>query len=61
MFRYVPRKKRLKGEDEMKRSILTWSAAVLLAATLAGCVVVPAGGYYPGYYYGGYHGRYYYR
>jgi len=26
---------------------------------LAGCVVVPAGGYYPGYYHGGYHGRYY--
>ena len=32
---------------------------LLLAATLAGCVVVPAGGYYPGYYHGGYHGRYY--
>ena len=45
----------------MKRSILTWIAGGLLAATLAGCVVVPAGGYYPGYYYGGYHGRYYYR
>ncbi|WP_173257068.1 hypothetical protein [Paraburkholderia sp. NMBU_R16] len=45
----------------MKRSILTWIAGALLAATLAGCVVVPAEGYYPGYYHGAYHGRYYYR
>lgn len=44
----------------MKRSILTWVAGALLAATLAGCVVVPAEGYYPGYYHhGGYHDRYY--
>lgn len=39
----------------MKRSALIWTAGLLLMATLAGCVVVPAGGYHSGYYGGEYH------
>lgn len=46
----------------MKRSALIWITGVLLAVTLGGCVVVPAGGYYGPGYYGEYHHRgYYYR
>ncbi|MGF6725131.1 hypothetical protein P3T43_004502 [Paraburkholderia sp. GAS41] len=42
----------------MKRLTLTLIAGVLLAATLGGCVIAPA----PGYYGGGYaHHGYYYR
>ncbi|WP_277397928.1 hypothetical protein [Paraburkholderia sp. Ac-20340] len=42
----------------MKRLTLTLIAGAVLAASLAGCIVVPGG---PGYYGGGYHHGYYYR
>ncbi|HEV3105101.1 MAG TPA: hypothetical protein VGZ01_05375 [Trinickia sp.] len=45
----------------MSRATLTLIGALLCAAVLGGCVVVPAPGYYYGGYYGGgyYHGGYY--
>lgn len=43
----------------MKRRVMISIAGLLLAATLGGCVVAPAPGYYG--YYGDYHGHRYYR
>jgi hypothetical protein len=40
------------------RRIVTWAAMAVLGASLAGCVVYPAGGYYHPYHYG-YYGGYY--
>jgi hypothetical protein len=46
---------RTQGEHNMKRLTLTLIAGALLAASLSGCIVAPA----PGYYGGGYHHYYY--
>jgi hypothetical protein len=43
-------------ESDVKRLTLTLIAGVVLAASLGGCVIAPA----PGYYGGGYHHGYYY-
>jgi hypothetical protein len=40
----------------MKRLAILVTLAVALGSMLAGCIVVPAGGYYGG---GGYHQHYY--
>jgi hypothetical protein len=45
---------------KIARTLLKAGAVVGLLATLGGCVVVPAPGYYGhGGYYGGYHHHYY--
>lgn len=47
-------RQRTDGEHDMKRLTLTLIASALLAASLGGCIIAPA----PGYYGGGYHHYY---
>lgn len=54
LFREPLERQRTEGEHDMKRLTLTLIASALMAASLGGCIIAPA----PGYYGGGYHHYY---